>query len=358
MNITHRQPDELLAGVVGRLCVINGCTGEANLLQGLRLVHGLPDSTPTLHVLAEHFWSTPHQIAFGHTLLPLQRAISAHAGTKREESVVSSHVASSNISFRPKVEARSCIRCVKDAIDTDKPSYWRRVHNMHTVDWCLEHQIPLIRFPLSTFELLPADAVELHEGNLCMAPLEIAPNSVLGRYAELLRRWLNRNTAYSSIALNKVIQEGCRQRGLRFSQAGKRRLLSDLAKDVLPQDWVERFWPEIANKTQGTYIGRLDGSCKDKHVAYPGPTCALALSILFGSADEIEVRLQSAHQEEMKPSSRDPDLPLQLARRAFIDGSTLETVCLAYGIPSEKFEFWLRSVAKYWQLESGSKEEQ
>ncbi|NHZ44935.1 TniQ family protein [Massilia aquatica] len=193
MHTARPLADELLAGVIGRLCVINGCTGESNLMTGLRLAHGLPNFTPTLHILAEHFGSTPHEIAFGHTLLPMQRAISAHVGTKREESVVASHVASSNISFRPKVEARSCIECTKADVDAGKPSYWRRVHNMQTVDWCLDHQVPLVRFPLPAFELLPADAIRIYDAVPCLVPSTIAPDSVLGRYAELLKRWLDRN---------------------------------------------------------------------------------------------------------------------------------------------------------------------
>jgi hypothetical protein len=228
---------------------------------------------------------------------------------------------------------------------------------MLTVDWCLEHQIPLMQFPLSAFELIPADAIELHEADPCKIPSEIAPDSVLGRYAELLRRWLDRHATYSSMAMNKVIQEGCRKRGLRFSQTGKRPLLSDLAKEVLPQDWMERYWPEVANKAPGTYVGRLDGPCKDKHVAYPGPTCALALAILFKSVDEIQERLESAHQEVLSRSSRPPDISLQFAKQAFIDGSTLEAVYLMYSIPSDKFESWLRSAAEHWQLQNVADEE-
>lgn len=263
---TRPHPDELLAGIIGRLCVINGCTGESNLMAGLRIKHGLPDATPTLHVLAKHFDSTPHEIAFGHTLLPIQRAISAHAGTKREETVVASHVAGSNISFRPKVEARSCVECTTADVDGGRPSYWRRVHNMQTVDWCLVHQVPLVRLPLSAFELLPAEAVKLRSAEPCITPSATAPDFVLGRYAELLKRWLDRNYTISSIALNQVMQDGCRKLGLRFSQTGKRPLVSDLAREVLPQDWMEQYWPEIANKAPRTYVSRFDGPSKDRHV--------------------------------------------------------------------------------------------
>jgi hypothetical protein len=92
-------------------------------------------------------------------------------------------------------------------------------------------------------------------------------------------------------------------------------------------------------------------------VAYPGPTCALVLALLFNSVDEIEIRLESAHHEVMTGSSLILDVSLKLALQEFIDGSSLEKVHLKHSIPPEEFESWLRSAAKHWQLNNISKEE-
>lgn len=293
-------PDELLAGILGRLCAIHGCTGSINLMKGLRFVHRLPDSAPMMHVLAEHFESTPNEVAFGHTLLPIQRAISSHAGTKREEISVAIHLGSYKISANPQRYARSCIECTKADLDAGRTSYWRRIHNIHTIDWCLEHQIPLMQFSPAAFEMLPVDAIKLHISEPNTIPSAMASNAVLGRFSELLRRWLGRKNAFSRDALDKVIRVGCRQHGLGYWRWGVQPFVSDLAREVLPRDWLIGHWPEVANKTPGAFVIQLDGPTRCKEFTYPGPTYALILAILFESVDEIELRLNTVHDQVVR----------------------------------------------------------
>ncbi|MGC3987821.1 MAG: TniQ family protein [Pseudorhodoferax sp.] len=339
-------PDELLEGVLGRVGLVNGFPDQKRTIMGLRVSLDLLPSASVLDVTAACFGKASRDIAYRHTLAPIQRLFSAgiEHDDEREKAPTRGALLSTR---RTKSNARACPACAQRDQKTGAPSYWRRAHHLPNVDWCPEHRIPLCRLQETDFERRPSDVIG-HTASPGATVKCIRPGSALDRYSLLLTRWLDRDTTLSCVALNRVVQEGCAQYGLRCAQVGKRPLVSDLAKKALPAEWLQCYWPEVLTKEPNAYLARLDGPSKDRHVPYPGSTCALVLALLFDSVDVIESRLDSVQAEMMAARRRDHGSALLAAQRDFVAGKTIGQACTAHGIAVEQFELWLRATATMW----------
>lgn len=339
-------PDELLDGWLGRCSVIHGCTNADNLVAGLRAVIGLRGTATVLDVIAAGLGMPLQEVLCRHTTIPAQRAFSA-----RPVGVEKSHtekLTPKGVSRRSDGEALACHQCARDDSTRGQQSYWRRTHHLPGVDWCPAHREALVRFSPAAFEKRPADALAEATGTTCALPEAIDSSSVLGRYTDLLVRWLQRSSVYSCAALHQVVSDGCTSKGLRCSQAGKRPLVSDLVKQLVPAEWLALHWPEVLSKPAATYLPRLDGPSKDKHVGYPGATCALVLATLFESVDDVERRLEAADAQVRAEYDSRTSNSLLAARQDFVKGSSLDAACKAHGVAVETLERWLRETAKLW----------
>ncbi|MCE4554243.1 TniQ family protein [Roseateles cellulosilyticus] len=346
LSFPEPQPDELLDGWLGRCSVMHSCTSIANLIAGLRMVTGLPVPATVLDVIAASLGLTPQEVLFRHTTLPAQRAFSARAVGIEKQST--EKLSSSGVTRRSDVEALACPHCAQEDAARGGLSYWRRMHHLPGVDWCPVHQEALVRFTPTAFEKRPSDVLAQTAGERCAVPAAIDGSSALGRYAELMVRWLQRSSVYSCTALNRVVYEGCRAMGLRCSQVGKRLLVSDLVKQRLPTEWLALYWPDVLSKAPAAYLPRLDGPSRDKHVGYPGATCALVLAALFESVDDIQRQLEVADAQVRADHARHTDTALFAARQDFVRGSSLAAACNAHGVAVEQLERWLRDAAKLW----------
>lgn len=344
------QHDELDVGLVGRIAAINGCSDRSRVLAGLRSALDLPSPTRLLPALAACVGLTPREFAFHHTLLPVLRAFSSHVGTAREAEILNRHVSLMNFRSLPNVEARACRACSAEDGAAGIAGYWRRIHHLPGVDWCPRHGTPLHRFRPTAFSVRPVDAIGRVEAIHDEQVQGVAPDDVLKRYTEFLMGWLRRDSALSSAALKAVVREGCRRHGLRCTQMGRRPTISDMAKEQLPGTWLKQHWPEVfAKASAGAFLYRIDGTSKDRHVAYPGATCALALAILFDSVDEANALLETENAKVLSAQYGGTSMSqdrLQAAGVAFIRGDTFSGVCKAHGIPVARLEAWLREQAK------------
>lgn len=339
-------PNELLDGWLGRCSVIHSCTSNDNLVAGLRAVIGLGGTATPLEVIAASLGMTLQEVLCRHTTLPAQRAFSARPVGIRK--TAAEKLAPSGVSRRSDGEALACPQCAREDAARGQQSYWRRTHHLPGVDWCPTHREALVSFSPAAFEKRPADALAEATGTTCALPETIDGSGVLSRYADLLVRWLQRTSAYSCAALHQVVSDGCASKGLRCSQAGKRPLVSDLVKQLVPAEWLALHWPEVLAKPSATYLPRLDGPSKDKHVGYPGATCALVLATLFESVDDVERRLEAADAQVRAEYDSRTSNSLLAARHDFVKGSSLDAACKAHGVPVETLERWLRENAKLW----------
>lgn len=339
------QPDEMLQGLLGRISAANACESIAQTMAGLKVALNLPSSAISFEIAAAYLNCTPLQVARRHTLMPAYRVFSAHVGTEREEQILKKQSLVPNHSDRAKHEAMSCHVCATEDGEVGMPGRWRRLHHLPRIDWCPIHQVPLRRFSTAAFTMSPFNAADALDSELCPVTGEITSNSVLNRYAELMGRWLTRDTAISIEALSRVAKEGCRIHDLRSGQCGKRNVVSDRARELLPADWLAHYWPELLAKNPGQFIAKFDGVTKDRHVAYTGPTCALVLALLFDSTDDIEARLQAAHETVMAaPESMQASVHAAIGE--FKGGASLQQASRAHGVSVGHLEQWLRALAQ------------
>lgn len=347
-TFTHLEayPDELSVGLLGRIASVNGFLNRSDVLPALRSAAGLPSQATSTQLLAAGVGLELAEYVQHHTLIPVRRAFSAHVGTLSESSIVATRMARESGLKRPR--AAACMVCAQTDRRTGRMSYWRRIHHLPNVDWCVRHREPLSYFDASAFDRRPIDALSDRTPMTRGVPVNPGTNEALERYARLLEQWFSWSSPVSSTALKAVVREGCRRHGLRCSQWGLRPLLSDLAKQFLPADWLREHWPKVSNKEAMAYVASLDGVGKDTHVAYPGPTGALALAVLFDSTDEAEALLKAANAEVMaNPQSQPVSLEERVAaaHKAFCEGSSVEGACSTYDIPTAQLEVVLRVAA-------------
>lgn len=338
------QPDELLAGLWGRICAANGCDVSPLTLNGLQAVLEIPRSFGMVPVVARLLGCSPMEVIHRHTLHQVYRAFSAHVGTPREAEILREASQGRGINMRRESAAMTCPACIAEDREAGRGSYWRRLHHLPGVDWCLLHRVPLVRMAAEAHQWSPMAAMSML-GQTCGDVAAIEPGSVLDRYAGLLVRWMHRTTAMPCEVLNRVVRDGCGMHELRIGQAGKRELVSDLAKRTVPSDWLERHWPEILTKKHAQYVAKLDGVAKDRHVAYTGPSCALVLAVLFDSPEEIDDRLAAAHAA-ISQSKELHDESLHAAIAAFKQGASLQQAGRAHGVTVGHLERWLRLLAQ------------
>lgn len=341
-------PDELLEGYLGRIAAAHGCNSVGNLIEGLRSTQSTRISSSRLHqVVATALGLSLEEVQQRFTTQPALRPFTDARKQKKPAARAGSATRLlTGLSRRSSVDALMCKACALNDVASGRSSHWRRAHHLPGVDWCTTHWIALTRFDPAAFEVLPTEAVRSLTGKDCPSFEASPPDTVLGRYSRLLIHWLDHPTAMSSETLNRVVQEGCRKHGLRMSQVGKRPVLSDWVLETVPTPWLAQYWPMVLSKAPGMFLGRLDGISKDRHVAYPGASAALALAAVFDSVNAIVAALAAAQMQVDTEVDADASHAMDAARRAFLDGAGLGAACAAHGVSTEDFELWLRATVK------------
>lgn len=173
-------PDELFEGYVGQLISENGLTDQEALL---RCLQPSPDPRPPLKKL-----SFDQRLALGlaqeieirvdflireHSLLPL---IGLLWPSWAACTCLAGHVR----------EWRLCPICVEEDLGFRGISYWRRMHQLHGVTWCLKHKAPLVA-PMRSLKRL----ADVSPGASLMAGVQpvvgpSAGNRDVARYAAIL----------------------------------------------------------------------------------------------------------------------------------------------------------------------------
>jgi len=338
--------DELLDGYLGRCCAAHCCTNVKSLIAGLGAHLQLPGPYSTQAAIAAGLNITPQQVLFRLTTLPAQRAFApSHKkdGQRRTEAL-----SSLGVQMRSKVEAMTCAACLNEDRKHGRTSYWRRIHHLPDVDWCPIHREALLKFDPKAFRHRPTDALAQGPGVRLALPTAFDAANILGRYAGLLAHWLQRDFVGSSAALTHVIRDGCTSHELRWTETGRRPLVSDLIARQVPTEWLALHWPDLLTKTPGEYFARLDGPSKDKHVSYPGAACALVLATLFDSVSEILARLEEAESRFVSSPDTVRDGALNAAYLDFINGAKIDTACRTQQVSAEQLEQRNRDEAKRW----------
>jgi hypothetical protein len=138
-------------------------------------------------------------------------------------------------------------------------SYWRRIHQLYGIGWCLHHGAALqYSEHQEKFDLQP----HMTKGDFSPSISIHIKNQGLLAYANLSHHLLNNPKRYHRKHISSVINTEGRRHGLQVSAHRRVRRISDLCREILPADWIDNFIPDLNTNPEGKYFPSLDGSCQ------------------------------------------------------------------------------------------------
>jgi len=268
LTIPTPQDDELALGYAGRIATANNLRSVNRAIARLRADADPTEKSSNMELLAAACNQSNEEFAAKHSLLAITRAATILTGHDVEGPLT----VGCNLRFgllSPRDKAMACLDCAQGDLSSKRPySYWRRSHHLAGVDWCLKHQTPLVAMDTSAYARQPSMTIDQGDISHHSDVYSELGNPVLQRLADIQRRWLQSGRTVHAPVLRNVLSSRCVELDLRVSQHGKREVISDRARDLLPITWVQRHLPELLVKRRTEFLQKLDGASVDRHVAY------------------------------------------------------------------------------------------
>ncbi|WP_290333627.1 TniQ family protein [Chitinimonas viridis] len=339
-------PDELAAGLAGRLARLNGSVSTKQLLSLLKLTRPSDGRVPAIWVLANTLSLDPEAFAAEHTMLPLRYPISAYVGVPEEAQASKQRAFAAGLTTG-RTRILFCTECAREDERLTGFSHWRRRHQIEGLDWCEIHRRPLQDVDLSATDKQPHVLIDAKAtGVIDKVELDFEQESqTLHQLHRIQFAWLSSPEPIALQAWSDVIARRCEALGLRRGEVGKRNTASDLIRDRLPASWLRRHMPAVLDKKPSQYLRKIDGACIDKHVAYPSLACAALLASLFDTADDALEQLRNADTAKRHAGSSRSDLEGAAERHAlgaFLNGLGLHDACVMHDADVSVLEAHLR----------------
>lgn len=324
-------PDELAIGFAGRIRSLNAIETVARTLAALRAEFDGTDRVSLLSQLAAACSSDTASFALEHSMLPLDRAVTIYVGSEDGARVARTMMIRQGLVSLRK-NAMACPRCMEEDRKERGFSYWRRRHHLPGIDWCFLHQIPLLQASKDSYSNQPWLALDQAGAARHIEIDDEMQNPALQRLARIQEHWLRMPHSIHAAALNLVLKKRCTELDLRCGQHGKRPVISDIAREVLPGNWIARHFPSLLEKRIGEFLQKLDGQAVDRHVAYPSFACALALAVLYDDIGTPFEQIAIANKPYFHPNIPTSEEAAQNALQAFKRGLGLADACKRHGV--------------------------
>lgn len=290
MLIPELLPCELASSYARCLIALNGYADFKRGLTALRRhVFGEPTDQPAptlIHTLARATGSPLDDFLRQHTLLPYVHAFSTHASAGEGKLGFADLAGAAPSGRQPKSGAHCCPKCVREDLDRWGFSFFRREHQLPGIDWCSKHRAPLVGHAYADPLRTSPDTL------LASAPPDRTPqhsvfknHSVIARYISLSEALLSLRVPIPLPRVIAVMIERAQLHDLRRAHCGTRTKLSDLALKQLPLPWIKSAFPEFYRDGK-MYRGTLDGVFFNAKRPMPTKSYALALALLFESAED------------------------------------------------------------------------
>lgn len=298
MLIPEVMPGEVAQGYLVRLKAINGYPSLKVTSEGLRQKYSCSADGKRLaqlpYLLAGAVGMPPEEFCRLHTMMPFDRAITHHFAELTHGSVSNPGIVQYNGMNLPEPAGRCCPRCVREDIEFWGYAYLRREHQLPGVVSCGKHEELLVwadgtdAFCRSPIQILDSPAPITH----ALEP-SITHHPVVSRYITIAEAWLSGHRPIPLEKMIAVLQVRGEKVGVRRSVKGHKRLLSDLALDTCPLEWLTLLVPKIIDKKPGAYQAPLDHVFNSQSTAFRSGYYALALALLFDTAEEALNRIEA-----------------------------------------------------------------
>lgn len=282
----------------------------------------------------------------GHTLMPFRSAV-RRAPDCVEFGAMDDALQSYSIGapIRTGDVLNLCPECVAEDLAFWGFSYWRRSHQLPGCVLCAKHQVALHRVLLTESRVLPHRVVDQSSALDPLVVHSAKTNLVIQRYAEISLALAQRSRPVSTAWMAHILR---RRVQMREAQAGRKvRRLTHIADDLIRGPWQRRFFEGIdANSVQ---INSLDRTCSSVRLPYSTIFYALALAVLFDSADdamnEVNNSVVDAFVQDVngETTSGGQGHGLPAAARAFYCGASVVDAARSQGVEVQQLEELLRA---------------
>lgn len=298
-------PDEFLTGYWGRIATVNNRDSVSNIKKNLKKwfseVKPEIKEQSSLFALANALGTEAETVAKHHSLIPILR-------TTRPETInfpVNSGIKDSyeygllrNYNqIVPKKMACFCGACVIEDRDYPWISFWKRSHQIPGIDWCLKHMEPLQEVhDKNAFFKQPS--IYLDNGSYCKKSESLGMhNPIILRFAQLIEEAFKLDVLVNNRIAQEVLSSKARSIGVNFSEMGVSRQLSDLMNEVLPEQWMIKFFPRLKKENHGKFVAGFDEVLKPSRKGKSYVNTLLAAAVLFDDANEAmhELTAQNFH---------------------------------------------------------------
>lgn len=310
MRLSLLFPDELACTYLPRLRnenVLHTNQDLANALRGAGIIEQAPATAAALlQELSAALGISAHDLMCSHSLVPAQKCVVNYDfenaappdfGDKRYLQFV----------VRGSRVMGLCRDCVAEDLDCWGVSYWRRIHQLAGVTWCLKHMRPLSSYVTdgSAPDLNPDMAVAYAADRAFSDQRMALESPVVQRYASIMASLLeNARAPVHYGCAGKVVRDRAALKGLRVIPPKNARYLSDEARERLPASWLAEHFPASTGKRDNEFSPWIDytGHARTKPASVTA--FALALALLWDDPDEAVSIFLGAQPDKIKPKTR------------------------------------------------------
>jgi hypothetical protein len=283
--------DEVAEGYWRRLIRLGRYSSQEVAKRALKqhvaeLEGGRPE-LPIVYLLAQLSGLSSEDFCRQHTMLPFVRAV-----TNTQSGLVHGDICAITLSRRmgmalPGAGAYACRRCVERDLDKSRYAHFRRTHQLPMIIRCEEDDEPLVwSSSADAFKNSPSEILRSPDPLPYDLDSSICEHPIVNRYITIVKMWLQSSKTIPLYLLHSVLLDRAKSHGLRICDKGSRKLLSDFAVEKCPPNWLEAFLPGLSKKKRGVFHTTIDSVIRNGTVAFRTRFYALALALLFDSAEE------------------------------------------------------------------------
>lgn len=274
-NVPHIQPDEWLNFYFERLAILNGYKNASNMFKKLEILKGKVEFISSLLNISIK------TIVQEYTLLPAFRSIvSIGADIPHGDPSQPNLIKLNSIKAYSGV-VRFCPQCQQEDVDYLGYPYVRRSHQLFGVLWCQKHNIDLFEVPKEkAAEVLRGRSDNLFDRH------KIKRHPIIDRFVHISDALLSEDRPPHGDQVSWGLSKRAELLGIRSSIGGEGIPLSDHANQLIPHDWLHKFFPMLKSKATGHFIPAIDGACVFRLQHHFASTYILAAALLFDDPDD------------------------------------------------------------------------
>jgi hypothetical protein len=316
------QPDEFANGYFGRLATLNGFDSCKRLFARATRMREQFEPATKIAFLSAASGLPEESVVNQHMLTPFTKVFGPNISAPCVEDDVSiKHSIPKHLALPS--HSKLCTSCVYEDHKFWGFSYWRRSHQLPGIEWCDKHQENLLFYPPEAFELAPSVALEQ------LRPIKFPPveygSPVVATYGEIATTLLNRPTQWEPRKLQHLLNTRIHQNRLSQDHVEEQpKLLSDIAWEKCPQDWLIRLMPAFKSKKDQMYFLAVDSLSRMSCPGLPVPR-VLGLALMFSSADDAVNSMESVELRTSDIKGLTDNLPVN-----FWDGPEATNVYIKY----------------------------